>query len=74
MEAYLIRFFPLALIVEKRGKIIVLKQMEDQSLYNCPMHGIVQMTRMDIFCHVMNYSSKGTIDATFRGAFRRKSV
>ena len=29
---------------------------------------------MDIFCHVMNYSSKGTIDATFRGALRRKSV
>ena len=44
MEAYLIRFFPLPLIVEKRGKIIVLKQMEDESLYNCPMHGIVQMT------------------------------
>ena len=29
---------------------------------------------MDIFYHAMNYSSKGTIDAAFGGAFRRKSV
>ena len=32
------------------------------------------MTQMDIFYHAMNYSSKGTVDAASRGAFRRKSV
>ena len=37
------------------------------------MHGIKQMTQMDIFYHAMNYTSKGTVDATSRGAFRRKS-
>ena len=29
---------------------------------------------MDIFYHFMNYSSKGTVDVTSRGAFRRKSA
>ena len=29
---------------------------------------------MDILYHAMNYSSKGTVDATSRGAFKRKSV
>ena len=29
---------------------------------------------MDIFYHAMNYTSKGTVDAAPRGAFRRKSV
>ena len=38
------------------------------------MHGIEQKTRMDIFYHAMNYTSKGTVDAAFRGAFRRKSA
>ena len=38
------------------------------------MHGIEQMTHMDIFYHAMNYSSKGTVDATSGKAFRRKSV
>ena len=38
------------------------------------MHGIEQVTQMDIFYHAMNYSSKGTLDATSRGAFRRKSA
>ena len=37
------------------------------------MHGIEQMTQMDILYHA-NYSSKGTVDAAFRGAFQRKSV
>ena len=32
------------------------------------------MTQIDIFYHAMNYSSKGTVDATSGGAFRRKSV
>ena len=31
------------------------------------------MTHMDIFCHAMNYTSKGIVDAAFGGAFRRKS-
>ena len=38
------------------------------------MHGIKQMTQMDIFYHVMNYSSKGTIDVASGGALRRKSA
>ena len=38
------------------------------------MHGIEQMTWMDIFYHAMNYSSKETIDAASGGAFRRKSA
>ena len=29
---------------------------------------------MDIFNHAMNYTSKGTMDAASRGAFRRKSI
>ena len=29
---------------------------------------------MDIFYHAMNYTSKGTVDAAFGGAFRRKSA
>ena len=29
---------------------------------------------MDIFYHSMNYTSKGTMDASSGGAFRRKSV
>ena len=38
------------------------------------MHGIKQITQMDIFYHAMNYSSKGIIDAVCCGAFKRKSV
>ena len=51
VEAFMSRIFPLALIAEKRGEIIVFKQGEDESLYTawerfkrllkwCPMHGI----------------------------------
>ena len=29
---------------------------------------------MDIFCHAMNYTSKGIIDATCCGAFKRKNA
>ena len=32
------------------------------------------MTQMDIFYHAINYTSKGTVDAAFGRAFRRKSV
>ena len=38
------------------------------------MHGIEQMTQMDIFYHGMNNSSKGTVDAAFGAALRRKSA
>ena len=38
------------------------------------MHGIDQITQMDIFYHAMNYSSKGIIDAAYCGAFKRKSA
>ena len=38
------------------------------------MHGIDLTTHMDIFYHVMNYTSKGIIDAACCGAFERKSV
>ena len=38
------------------------------------MNRIEQMAQMDIFYHVMNYSSKGTVDVASGGAFRRKSA
>ena len=34
VEAYLSRFFPPTLTLERRGKIIAFKQKEDESLYN----------------------------------------
>ena len=38
------------------------------------MHGIDQITQMDVFYHPMNYTSKGIIDAACCGAFKRKNV
>ena len=38
------------------------------------MHGIDLTTQMDIFYHAMNYSSKGIIDASCRGAFKRRNA
>ena len=38
------------------------------------MHGIEKITHLDIFYHAMTYTSKGTIDATSGGAFRRKNA
>ena len=38
------------------------------------MHGIDQITHMDIFYHAMNYTSKGIIDAACCGAYKRKSA
>ena len=38
------------------------------------MHGIDQITKMDIFYHAINYSSKGIIDAAYCEAFKRKSA
>ena len=51
VEAYISRFFPPAVTLDRRGEIIVFKKEEDESLYNawerykrllkrCPMHGI----------------------------------
>ena len=79
------RFFPPALTTERRGKIIVFKQGEEESLYNAwerfkrllkiyPMHGIDLTTHMDIFYHAMNYVSKGIIDASCYGAFKRRNA
>ena len=61
------------------------KQGEDESLYSawkrfkillkrCPMHGIDMTTQMDIFYHAMNYTSKGIIDASCCGGFKRRSA
>ena len=38
------------------------------------MHGLDLTTRMDIFYHSMNYTSKCIIDAACYGAFKRKSA
>ena len=82
VEAYMSRFFPLALTVERRGEIIVFKQGEDESLYTarerfkrllkrCLMHGIDLTTKMNIFYQAMNYASKGIIDASCCGALKK---
>ena len=38
------------------------------------MHGIDLTTQMNIFYHAMNYASKGIIDASCCGAFKRRNV
>ena len=38
------------------------------------MHGIDMTTQMDIFYHAMNYTSKGIIDASCCGGFKRRSA
>ena len=38
------------------------------------MHGIDLTTQMDIFYHAMSYASKGIIDASCCGAFKRRSA
>ena len=85
VEAYLCRFFPPSLTSERRREIIVFQQGEDESLYvawerfkrllkRCPMHGIGLKTQMDIVYHALNDISKGIIDASCCGAFKRKSA
>ena len=85
VEAFLGRFFPLSLTIERRREIIVFQLVEDESLYTawerykrllkrCPMHGIDLKTQMDIVYHFLNDTSKGIIDASCRGAFKRKSA
>ena len=41
-------------------------------LKRCPIHGIDLKTRMDIVYHSLNDHSKGIIDASCCGAFKRK--
>ena len=43
-------------------------------LKRCPIHGIDLKKQMDIFYHSMNDTSKGIIDASCCGAFKRKST
>ena len=85
VKAYLGRFFPPSLTSERRREIIVFQQGEDESLYiawerfkrllkRCPMHGIDLKTQMDIVYHSLNDPSKGIIDASYCGAFKRKSA
>ena len=85
VEAYLGRFFPPSLTIERIREIIVFKQGEDESLYTawerykrllkrCLMHGIDLKTQMDIVYHSLNDTSKGIIDATCYGAFKRRSA
>ena len=85
VEAYLGRFFLPPLITERRKEIIVFKQGEDESLYTawerykrllkrCPMHGIDLKTQMDIIYHSLNDTSKGIIDSSCCGAFKRRSA
>ena len=85
VEAYLGRFFPPSLTSERRREISVFQQGEDESLYvawerfkrllkRCPMHGIDLKTQMDIVYHALNDTSKGIIDASCCGAFKRKSA
>ena len=85
VEAYVGRFFPPSLTLERRREIIVFQQGEDESLYvawerfkrllkRCPMHGIDLKTQMDIVYHALNDTSKGIIDASCCGAFKRKSA
>ena len=84
VEPYLGWFFPPSLTSERRREIIVFQQGEDESLYaawerfkrllkRCPMHGIDLKTQMDIVYHALNDTSKGIIDASCCGAFKRKS-
>ena len=85
VEAFLGRFFPPSLTTERRREIIVFQQGEDESLYIawerykrllkiCLMHGIDLKTQMDIVYHSLNDTSKGIIDASYCGAFKRKSA
>ena len=43
-------------------------------LKRCPTHRIDLTTQMYIFYHAMNYTSKGIIDASCYGGFKRISA
>ena len=84
-EAFMSRFFPPTLTAKRRGEIIVFKHGGDESLYTawerfkrllkrCPMNRINLTTQMNIFYHAINYTSKGIIDASCYGGFKRRSA
>ena len=62
------RLFPLTLTSERRV------ERYKRLLKRCLRHGIDLTSQIDIFYHSMNYTSKGIIDATCCGAFKRKSA
>ena len=77
------QIFPPSLTSERRMEIIVFQQEEVESLYTawerykrllnrCPMHGIDLKTQMNIVYHSLNDTSKGIIDASCYGAFKRR--
>ena len=79
------QIFPPSLTSKRRREIIMFQQGEDESLYTawerykkllkiCPMHGIDLKTQMDIVYHSLNDTSKGIIDASCCGTFKRKSA
>ena len=79
------QIFPPSLTTERRREIIVFQQGEDESLYTawerykrllkrCSMHGIDLKTQMDIVYHSLNDTSKGIIDASCCGEFKRKNA
>ena len=85
VEAFLSSFFPPSLTTKRRREIIVFQQGEDERLCTawerykrllkrCPMHGIDLKTQMDIVYHSLNDTSKGIINASCYGAFKRKSA
>ena len=85
VEAYLGGFFPSSLTSERIREIIVFQQGEDETIYitwerfkrllkRFPMHGIDLKTQIDIVYHALNDTSKGIIDASCCGAFKRKSA
>ena len=85
VEAYLGKFFPPSLTSERRREIIVFQKGKDESLHiawerfkrllkRFPMHGIYLKKHMDIVYRALNDTSKGIIDASCCGAFKRKSV
>ena len=79
------QIFPPSFKTERIREIIVFQQGEDESLYTswerykrllnrCLMHGIDLKTQMDIVYNSLNDTSKGIIDASCCGAFKRKSA
>ena len=85
VEAFLGRFFLPSLTTKRRREIIMFQQGEDESLYTtqerykrllkrCPVKSIDLKTQMDIVYYSLKDTSKGIIDASCCGAFKRKSV
>ena len=54
-------------------KACILQESYKRLLKRCPMRSIDLKTQMDIVYHSLNDTSKGIIDASYCGAFKRKS-